>query len=496
MRERRSNAFSENRLRILFATSEAVPYAKTGGLADVCGTLPVELKKLGADIFIILPEYKGIRERFNLKPVGIEVSIPIYENGERVIKQAEVFVCEAGEVPCYFIKRDEFFYRDYLYATPKGDYEDNATRFVFFSRAVVEFILKSGIEFNIIHCHDWQSALVPVYLKTLYCQEPIFKKTRSILTIHNLGYQGVFWKWDIKQIGLDWSYFTPEYLEYYGKVNFLKGGIVFADKITTVSPSYAKEIQTPEFGEGLEGVLRKRAKDIVGILNGIDYSIWNPETDAKIPANYSPADLSGKSICKKVLKEELGLSDEDKPIVGCVSRLAYQKGVDIIAGAMKDIVDMGFQLVILGTGEEKYQEILRKEGEKFSGKVAVRIEFNDELAHKIEAGADIFLMPSRYEPCGLNQLISLKYGTVPVVRAVGGLKDTIEEFNPQTGQGTGFLFEKPEPEDMLRALARAREIYNSPSLWKKLMINGMKKDFSWKESARKYLELYRSLVAG
>ena len=481
-------------IRVLFATSEAIPFAKTGGLADVCGTLPRELKELGVDVGLILPEYKGIRQRFDLKPTGIKVSVPVFDDGNQTIKTGEVFYYEEEGLQTFFIRQDQFYLREYLYATPKGDYEDNALRFVFFSRGVMEFLTQGGFNPDIIHCNDWQTALIPVYLKTLYQEHPLLKGIGTVLTIHNLGYQGIFWKWDIKQIGLGWEYFTPEYLEYYGKVNFLKGGIVSADKITTVSPSYAREIQTPEFGQGLEGILKKRAQVLVGILNGIDYSIWNPETDPKIPANYSARDLSGKKICKQELKKKLGLSREDKPLIGCISRLVYQKGLDLICEAMEQIIRAGFQMIILGTGEEEYQKLLAEKGREFPGEVAVRIEFNDELAHQIEAGADIFLMPSRYEPCGLNQLISLKYGTVPVVRAVGGLKDTVEEFNPDNGTGTGFLFQKAEAEDMLDALVRAKKIYQEPDLWQKLMLNGMAKDFSWGRSARTYLKLYQELL--
>jgi len=484
----------KKKLRVLFASPEAVPFIKTGGLADVAGTLPVELKELGVEPAVILPLYRGISEKLQLESTGIKVSVPIQVYDETEIKVGEVLTTVSDGVRAFFIKLDEYYDREYLYSTPQGDYEDNAPRFVFYSRGVMEFIRAGGFTPEIVHCHDWQSALIPLYIKTLYKDDPKVGRLKTLLTIHNLGYQGVFWKYDIKQIGLDASYFTPEYLEFYGKVNFLKGGTIFTDLINTVSKKYAEEIQTPQFGCGLEGVLITRTNDLYGIVNGIDYRVWNPETDPNLPANYSAKDLSGKKNCKANLQKDLGLAVDSSPLIGCISRLAYQKGLDLVADALEEIIGMGFQVVILGTGEEKYQKLLSELANKFPGKFALRLEFNDALAHRIEAGTDIFLMPSRYEPCGLNQMISLKYGTVPVVSATGGLEDTIEDFDPKTKTGAGFKIKTLTKEELVNILSRVVKVYKEPKLWEKLVINGMKKDFSWTSSAKEYLKLYQMLL--
>jgi len=490
----KSRARKTKPIKVLFATGEALPYVKTGGLADVAGALPVELARLGVEPVIFLPEYRGIRERFNLEPTGIKVWVPILEYENTVLKEGEVFTTERNGVRAFFLKNDEFYDREYLYSTPQGDYKDNAVRFIFYARGLMEFIKAGGFSPDVIHCHDWQAGLAPVYIKTLYKDEPGIKGIKTLLTIHNLAYQGIFWAFDIKQIGLDWSYFTPDLLEFYGQVNFLKGGLVYADLINTVSKKYAEEIQTPEFGCKLEGVLTARRQDLFGIVNGIDYSVWNPETDEHIPAKFSAKDLSGKKVCKAELKKELGLEHGDAPLIGIISRLADQKGLDIVAESLDEILGMGYQVVILGTGQDKYHNLFKSLAEPCKGKASFRIEFNDPLAHRIEAGADLFLMPSRYEPCGLNQLISLKYGTVPVVRATGGLDDTIENFDPATGKGTGFKFVDATKEAMMTALKSALEIYRQPKLWEKLVKNGMKKDFSWKSSAKEYVKLYKKLL--
>jgi len=482
------------KLRVLFAAGEAVPFVKTGGLADVAGALPVELARQGVETAIILPEYRGVREKFKLNSTGIKVSVPIQVKEDTVIKVGEIFETEQNGLRAFFIRNNDYYDREYLYGTPKGDYEDNAPRFVFYSRGVVEFLRAGGFAPQIVHCHDWQAALIPLYIKTLYKDDPAIGRLKTLLTIHNLGYQGLFWKYDIRQIGLDESYFTPECLEFYGNVNFLKGGIIFADRLNTVSRKYAREIQTPQFGCKLEGVLLTRTNDLHGIVNGIDYNVWNPELDKNIPAKFSSRDLSGKKACKDALKKELGLEPGSQPLIGIIGRLAYQKGLDLVADSIAEIAQSGFQVVILGTGEEKYENLLKQHANQFPGKVFLKIAFNDALAHKIEAGADLFLMPSRYEPCGLNQMISLKYGTVPVVTATGGLDDTIEEFNPETAKGAGFKMKEPSKLELLNSLKRALDVYNQPRLWEKLVKNGMKKDFSWKTSAKEYLRLYQSLL--
>lgn len=487
---------SRKKLSVLMVGSEAVPFAKTGGLADVVGTLPKVLKEQGVEVALILPEYSGIAERYKLKSTGIKASIPIVERDETLFKEGEILeVSDGADFPVFLVKRDEYYYRKYLYSMPEGDYPDNAARFVFFSRMVLEFLKAGGFSPTIIHCNDWQSALVPVYLKTLYKDEERLSGIKTVLTIHNLGYQGIFWQWDMKLIGLDWSYFTPDYLEYYNKVNFLKGGIVFSDVITTVSKKYALEIQTPEFGVGLDGVIRTRAKDIYGIINGLDYNVWNPEIDQAIKARYSIKDLTGKKLCKADLQREFSLpEDPNVPLIGSVGRLADQKGFDLVASAIEEIISRGVQFVILGTGEKHYHELVSFVVEKYPKQVGAKIGFDDVLAHKIEAGADMFLMPSRYEPCGLNQLISLKYGTVPIVRATGGLDDTIKNFDLETGKGNGFKFEEYSKEALLQVIDRALAIYKQPKLWEKLMKNGMKEDNSWTASVKEYIKLYKKLL--
>jgi starch synthase len=485
-------------MKILMVSSEVFPYAKTGGLADVVGALPLALKKLGADVSIILPLHQGIEGKFSLEKTGIKVQAPIAVEDSIVMKDGEVLSLEdANGVKVYFLKNDEYYDRDYLYASPSGDYIDNAPRFTFFSRATLEFLRQTEDLPDVIHCHDWQSALIPVYLKTLYSNDGRLRDIKTLLTIHNLGYQGIFWKWDMKLIGLDWSYFAPEFLEYHGKVNFLKGGIVFSDLLTTVSRKYSEEIQTEDYGHGLDGILRSRQESLFGILNGIDYSVWNPETDKKIPANYSKDDLSGKLKCKQELQEAFGLPvNNSVPVIGVVSRLADQKGFDIVAQTIEDIMSHDLQFVLLGTGEKKYHEMFESIKSRYPDKAGIRISYEDNLAHLIEAGADIFLMPSRYEPCGLNQMISLKYGTVPLVRATGGLDDTIDNYNPETRSGNGFKFNEYTAAALIDKLLEALDIYGSPEQWPRLVENGMSEDHSWGSSAEKYLALYDKLVRG
>ncbi len=485
-------------MKVLMVSSEVVPYAKTGGLADVVGALPLAIHQLGVDVSIILPLYRGIEKKFPLERTGIKVRVPIAIEDRIVRKQGEVLRHRNDQgIDVYFIKKDEYYDREYLYNMPEGDYPDNAPRFTFFSRGTLEFLRSRDTRPDIIHCHDWQSALIPVYLKTLYAEDPLLKGIKTALTIHNLGYQGVFWKWDMRLIGLDWSYFTPEYLEYYGRVNFLKGGLAFADALTTVSRAYAEEIQTQEYGHGLDGVLRSRRDRLFGILNGIDYSIWNPETDEKIPANFSASDPSGKAECKQALQRALGLPEQPAvPIVASVSRLADQKGFDLIAQGIEGIMNYDLQFVLLGTGEKRYHEMFEDIKRRYPDKAGIRIAYDDTLAHLIEAGADIFLMPSRYEPCGLNQMISLKYGTVPLVRATGGLDDTISNFVPEKGIGNGFKFKEYSSSALLEKVSEALSIYRSPKHWSRLIQNGMSEDHSWQASAEKYLALYKSLVQG
>jgi len=479
-------------LKILFAASEVTPFAKTGGLADVAGSLPDALALLGHRVITVMPYYRSVREgSFNLKLYDKSLSVPfkgchldagIHTVGLKRNTQA------------YFIERDEFFDRSGLYGTPRGDYFDNPERFIFFSRSVIELTKLIGFQPDIIHCHDWQTSLIPVYLKSLYADDPVLTRSKSVFTIHNLAYQGVFPAEMMRVSELPLELFVMKGLEYYGKMNFMKGGIVFSDAITTVSEKYAQEIQTPEFGYGLEGVLRERRAQVHGILNGVDYQSWNPKTDPHIAANFDSRNLSGKKACKQDLAKIYGLKGTSGvPIIGIVSRLADQKGFDILAEAMDELLKLDLHLVLLGTGDAKYEKQFDALGKKHAGRLGVKIAFDNVLAHKIEAGSDMFLMPSKYEPCGLNQMYSLKYGTIPIVRATGGLDDTIQKFDSRTGEGNGFKFTDYSSNALLAEVNRALELYGDSSNWLTLVRNAMRMDFSWKRSALKYEGIYRQL---
>jgi starch synthase len=481
-------------IKILFASSEVIPFAKTGGLADVSGSLPLPLVSLGHQVAMVTPFYRLTKEgNHELDQHEKVLSVPF--KGQKLKTRVFHTTIEPA-VPVYFIQRDEFFDRSGIYGTPEGDYFDNPERFIFFSRSILELGKMIGFNPDIIHCHDWQTSLVPVYLKSIYKNDPHLKKTRSVFTIHNLAYQGVFPKNMMEVSELPQELFAMEGLEYYGKMNFMKGGILFSNKVTTVSERYAEEIKTPEYGYGLDGVLRDRSTDISGILNGVDYKSWNPETDPYIAANYSAEDLSGKQRCREELFKTFGLQGSQKsPIIGMISRFADQKGFDILAEAMEDLLKLDLCLVILGTGDARYEKQFAELGKKHPGRLGVKVAFDNALAHKIEAGSDMFLMPSRYEPCGLNQMYSLKYGTVPAVRATGGLDDTIKEFNPETGKGNGFKFKGYSAAELIKTVKRARYLFRNNYLWAKLIKNAMKEDFSWQKSAKKYEEVYRSALA-
>jgi len=480
-------------MKILFASSEAVPFAKTGGLADVSGSLPRVLAEMGHEVFLILPKYRSIDEkRFPLTKTGITLKVPIALR----VETAEVYSCES--VPRFhslFLRKDAYYDRDQLYGTPSGDFEDNAERFTFFSRALLEAALALDINPDIIHCNDWQTGLAPVYLKTLYRNSSSLKPAASVFTVHNIGYQGLFWHYDLQLTNLGWELFTPQALEFYGKINFLKAGMVFADAVTTVSRKCMEEIQTPEFGAGLDGVLRDRKEDLYGILNGVDYDEWSPAKDPFIREQYGPADLKGKRACKADLQREFGLELRPEiPLIGMISRLDEQKGFDLIEAIMEKLMELGPQCVLLGTGKEKYHLLLESLQKKYPQQLGVKIAFNNVLAHKIEAGADMFLMPSRYEPCGLNQIYSLKYGTVPIVRATGGLDDTIADFNPLSAAGNGFKFRDYTASCLLEAIQRALQAYRDRPLWENLMVRGMLADFSWERSASEYLKVYQETL--
>ena len=478
-------------MKIVFVASECVPYSKTGGLADVVGALPKALASLGYEVEIFTPRYK-VTKPGPVVPGAESLTVPLSGG----FKFASIQVAsEISGVRTYLIDCPELFDRDGLYMSDGKDYPDNAERFAAFSMAALEFAKRSSNPPAVFHCHDWQSALLPVYLRSLYAADPFYKTTSVLFTIHNIGYQGLFPPEIMEQISISKDLFRIEGLEYYGKVNLLKGGIVFSDYISTVSQKYAQEIQTDEFGHGLEGVLRSRTDRLIGILNGVDYEDWNPATDRLIPANYSPENMRGKEICKKSLLEKLGVHSPDvaRPVIGIVSRFVKQKGFDLIAQIADELVREDIYVVALGTGEPEYEELFRSLAERYPGKFLVKISYDNALAHQIEAGADMFLMPSRYEPCGLNQIYSMKYGTVPVVRATGGLDDTVQPFDGE--KGTGFRFRQYSAVALLACLQRAIATYRDKSAWSKLQQNCMKEDFSWTQSAKKYASLYEKLYA-
>jgi starch synthase len=394
-------------------------------------------------------------------------------------------------VKFYFIDYPPYFDRDALYGTPLGDYRDNAERFALYSRAVIEGCKVLGVP-DVLHCHDWQSALVPILLRSVYAEDPALRDVATVFTIHNMGYQGLFPPDTLPLLMLPWDLFTIDKLEFYGKLNFLKGALVFSDFITTVSRKYSQEIQTAEYGFGLEGVLRARAGTVTGILNGVDYNEWSPQMDKFIAAHYSPDDLSGKAKCKQDLLAEFGVTSADPklPVIGIVSRFAAQKGFDLISQVADRLAREEMIVVALGAGDKEYEELFRRLNKQFPQKFAVKVAYDNKVAHKIEAGSDMFLMPSRYEPCGLNQIYSLKYGTVPVVRATGGLDDTIENWDPHTRKGTGFKFSEYSGEALLATIRTALQAYRDQPNWQALMRNGMNKDFSWTASAKEYVKIY------
>ena len=481
-------------MKILFVASEMVPFSKTGGLADIAGSLTKALSDLGHEVSAVVPFYKATEEKgFDIEEMDCSFSVPISDREE----YGEVFrtVTDAG-VAVYFIGKTAYYGREELYGTARGDYHDNAERFIFFSKAVIELCKCLELSPDVIHCNDWQTGLVPIYINKLLSEHPLFQNTGTLFTIHNIGYQGLFWHLDMHLTNLPWDLFTPDGIEFYGKINLLKAGVVGADILTTVSESYAKEIQTPEFGCKLEGILGERSDRLFGVLNGVDYDDWNPLTDKYIAANYGPGDLAGKAKCKADLLREFGLPEaDDAPLLGVVSRLADQKGFDILAPVMDDIVREGFQFVLLGTGDEKYHKLFKKIAGKYPNKVGINLGFSNEMAHKIEAGADIFLMPSHYEPCGLNQMYSLKYGTVPLVRATGGLDDTIVDVaDSKSNSANGFKFEEYSSSALLDKLQQACKLYADKKKWNQLVLNGMACDFSWDVSAKRYIELYQEAV--
>lgn len=481
-------------MKVLFLASEAVPFAKTGGLADVAGALPQSLKSIGLDVRLILPLYRTVRSGdFDIQPQGEDVEIPM---GSQRLK-AGIGECRTGGgVPVYFVDREDLFDRPQLYGNEKGDYYDNLERFAFFSKAALKIAEVLPFKPDIIHCHDWQTGLVPCLVRDASGPD-LYADTSTVFTIHNLGYQGLFPEGKMEMTGLTRDdFFHPEGLEYWGQISLLKAGIIFSDAITTVSPTYAKEIRTPGYGMGMEGVLEKRKSVLHGILNGVDYGFWDPAKDNHIPAAYTHDALQGKEMCKASLIKEMGLdgSLEKRPLMAMVSRLDKQKGLDLLLEIMDQVLALDVGLAVLGSGSEEIQKALMDICRRYPGRLGLRIGFDESLAHRIIAGSDMFLIPSRYEPCGLTQMYALKYGTVPIVRATGGLEDSITTFSQKRGKGTGFKFRPYTGRALLGAIRRALSTFQDKGAWTGLMENGMKRDYSWTRSALAYRELYESMA--
>ena len=475
-------------MRILFVASEGLPFSKTGGLADVVEALPKALAAQGHEVAVVLPRYRGTQAAAVVLP-----SLTIPMGGARLRFPAIVDGALLAGVRYFFVDDAAYFDREGLYGAGGKDYPDNAERYAEFCRTAIE-VAKHIWPADVFHCHDWQTALMPVLLRTSYSDDPLVKNTPVVFTIHNMGYHGQFPRDVLDRVGIPATVFHPEGIEFYGSVNLLKGGLVYSDYLTTVSRKYAQEIQTREFGNGLDGVARKRADRLVGILNGVDYGAWDPAKDSLIAANYSAKDLSGKQACKRDLLETFGLPQEhlERPVIGIVSRFADQKGFDLIAEKAHELMKEDLILVVLGTGDKKYERLFGAMAATHTGRVGLKIAYDNTLAHKVEAGADMFLMPSRYEPSGLNQMYSLKYGTVPIVRATGGLDDSILPFDVEHGTGTGFKFKEYSGEALLYAVRQALHHYMDERIWKRIQLNGMAKDFSWKGPAQEYAKLYEA----
>lgn len=486
----------DSKMKILMATAEVSPIAKTGGLGDVCGSLPKALANLGHDVTIFMPLHRQAREWFDRSGAAIEEALPttqiLWANWA-----AEASYLRANlpgtEIPLYLVANDHFFNREQIYAPRADGYDDGVERFTFFCRAVIRASELLGIVPDIMHAHDWHTALLPLYLHSGLRGTAEFSGTRSVYTIHNLNYQGIGRGWQFPVLGLASRYWSPDALEHFGDINLMKGGIIFADQVTTVSPNYAREIQTPLRGAGLDGVLRSLSFKLTGILNGIDVDIWDPESDADVPSNYDRERLNGKSLSKRALIREAGLKQRAKTPLACfISRLVDQKGVDLLIPALGHMLRAGVQAVILGSGESHYEDVLTRIGEANSDRCQVWIGFDNALAHRIYAGCDILLMPSIYEPCGLNQMYALRYGTVPIVRLTGGLVDTVIPFDgTNIEEANGFGFVSPAARDLFTATWIGMLNYRESRVWRQLQMNGMATDFSWERSAREYDLIYR-----
>lgn len=485
-------------LSILFVTSEVVPFAKTGGLADVSAALPLALTELGHDVRIVVPKYGTVSERRNrIHEIKRLKDIPIMVAGEETmatVKSSQV-VNSRAKVQVYLVTNDKYMEPvKGIYQNPATgkDFPNNDERFIFFQKSVLETCVRLGWRPDVIHCNDWQTALIPAFLKELYSKDNFFAHTRVVFTIHNMAYQGIFPASTFEKTGLPAKVFTSAGAEFSGNINFVKAGIVYADAFSTVSPSYAKEIMGAAHGYGLEGVVKKHKDKLFGILNGVDTEVWNPETDKQIDTKYSKASLEGKFENKTALAAKFNMvADLDTPVVGMIGRMVQQKGYDLVIDAIDDLAKTGIQFIVMGEGEKKYQAALEKAARKYKN-VALVPAYDEEMAHMIQAGADILLMPSQFEPCGLNQLYALAYGTVPIVHKTGGLADSITDYNPKKGIGNGFVFTQYTPEGMVEALQRAIALYRDEEKWEALQLAIMDEDRSWKASAAEYVEkMYR-----
>lgn len=474
------------------------PFVKTGGLGDVVGALPKAMASQGHEVRVFIPHYDDL-DLGTLRAKSVQCQVQVSIGGKNYPVSLRVINFARKGVSIYLIGNRHFFSRDGIYTDSDTgkDFTDNDERFIFFSRAVLAVLQDLDFRPDIVHAHDWQTALLPVFLKTSYADDPFFGGIHTVLTVHNLAYQGKFDAVRFSLLDLNDELLLPATgaLEFYGDVNFLKAGLIYADHITTVSRQYAEEIQTPEFGCGLDGVLTERRKNLTGILNGVDYSIWSPSIDSKTYARYHINNLSGKRTNKVEFLGDAGLPIRDKvPLIGIISRLEDQKGWDLIAAAADHLMEMNVQMAVVGTGQPEYHELLNQLQMEHPDKFRCWLKFDDILAHRIEAASDIFLMPSRFEPCGLNQLYSLKYGTVPIVRKVGGLADTIVDYDPATAKGNGFVFEEATSESMLEAVERAVNLFGRKRAWTKVMKAGMRQDFSWNRSAKTYLGIFQQLI--
>ena len=493
----------DQRLRILFVTAEVTPFARTGGLGDVAGTLPRELAALGHDVRVVMPLYQTVREQgFPLTPLLSELPVPL-AFGNRTARVWQGQLDEPGSatpsrpsVPVYFIEHDPYFQRPALYGDDNGDYPDNAFRFLFFCRAALA--LPTGLQWfpQVFHCHDWHTGFVPAYLRFLPALDPRLTSAATLFTIHNLAYQGVFPAWVFGLTGLPLSLFQPAELEFFGGVNFMKAGLRYADRITTVSPTYAEEICTPEGGFGLDGVLRERREALIGILNGADYHAWNPATDSHTAVRYDAADTSGKAACKTALLHAYDLpADPETLLISSITRLVDQKGMDVLAAAIDRLLTLDCSFVLLGSGDARYERFFTDLAHTHPQRVGVQLGFDDVLAHQIQAGSDCLLVPSRFEPCGLTQMYAMRYGTLPIVRSTGGLRDTVVPHDAIDGLGTGFVFTEATTDALVAAIREAASIFADKSRWRQLQDNAMTRDFSWGQSAAHYVELYQQAIA-